>query len=1178
MFANRTPPKIFSATIAAMAAWLCLSLAAAVAQEELPIEIKPQQDAAGTQSVQLTNDGKLLVTARWDGSVDLRDGRTGLHLRRFPGTKGPWQNIAINQRGDRLLIRRSQSGQNKIVEVDANSGRELGEINFPKPPTTLDLLNEGLSIISDGYQVFIANFEERSIKATFDGRLIGIAPDESKILVASTESTRLYRLGDGKQIRKWKVHVGNSAFPDSSDLVAMSADNSIGLFDLKTGKSKFIYQAPCWVRGLSLTATADTLAFGCVDDGSVHIVDVKGKKETRTLKGHDGKANQIVAISSDGTRLLSLGRDGNWIFWDTDTGSKLMTMPNVDTNNFETNFNRYTLSSSFTPDLTTFATVTKDNQLKVIDLNSGEEAKTQYEGVDSKIYAVPTGGEFGTLGNDGKFRQWDVATGSQLSTLQLNTFPAGHDIALNSVAGKTMVSSIDGGGAISFQDASTGTTLRKIAPREGKFTKFALSADNTRIIAADDQKNLSLLDFTSGTAIEGFQYKSIQDVRSLSFTPDGMRVLLVGELGLLRIVDARSGASIRTFKGQSGAINAVLFRPDSTFVTAGDDGKILVWNPDEEKPIRTIQDDGVPVWGISLSPDGIKLASISGTDIIVRDFERGEVDKTLIGHLNQVTSIHFVRNDRIVSTSWDKTLRIWDSNAGEALTMTVPSKLDEWATLVADGFFAASDDGAKALNVVRGIESLSIDQAYQVLYRPDLVQEKLAGDPQGLARQAAAKLDIRKVLASGPAPAVSVRQSESAISPKGEVEMVALVSGTAVGKVEWSVNGVTIAIDEPSQPSGSKRPISIRKKVALMDGENRIEVLAYNAAGMLASQPAVAVILWQATNLAPPKLFVMAIAVNEYWDSRLRLAYAVPDARALADAFKRGGEKLYDSVDVTVVADNDVTASNLDKVFADLAKKIAPQDVFMFFAAGHGKTVNGRYYFLPYDFRYEGEESIVKSGIDQDMFQKWLAMIPARKSLLLYDTCESGSLTSDKATVRGIERIAALDRLTRSIGRTVLSASTDDAPALEGYKGHGIFSYVVLDGIGAADANSDGLVDVTELAGFVDSNVPNVSYDAFKIRQIPQMKIVGSNYPLLNRTTVLTANQQSTSIPAKPTHVVIAEAGVKAEANESSPNTMTLPAGSQVSVVEPVQGGWALVGRDGKKLGYVSVMSLVQLQ
>ena len=91
--------------------------------------------------------------------------------------------------------------------------------------------------------------------------------------------------------------------------------------------------------------------------------------------------------------------------------------------------------------------------------------------------------------------------------------------------------------------------------------------------------------------------------------------------------------------------------------------------------------------------------------------------------------------------------------------------------------------------------------------------------------------------------------------------------------------------------------------------------------------------------------------------------------------------------------DSDVTIANLDKVFADLGSKVQPRDVFVFFLAGHGKTKNGRYYFLPRDFRYEDETSIEKAGMDQDKFQAWFAKIPARKSILLYDTCESGSLT-----------------------------------------------------------------------------------------------------------------------------------------------------------------------------------------
>ena len=89
------------------------------------------------------------------------------------------------------------------------------------------------------------------------------------------------------------------------------------------------------------------------------------------------------------------------------------------------------------------------------------------------------------------------------------------------------------------------------------------------------------------------------------------------------------------------------------------------------------------------------------------------------------------------------------------------------------------------------------------------------------------------------------------------------------------------------------------------------------------------------------------------------------------------------------------------------------------------------------------------------------------------------------------------------VGRTVLSASTDDAPALEGYKGHGVFTYALLEGMGSADANSNGLIEVTELASWIDQRVPDLSYQAFGQRQVPQMKIVGSNFPVMHQTRVL---------------------------------------------------------------------------
>jgi uncharacterized caspase-like protein len=329
---------------------------------------------------------------------------------------------------------------------------------------------------------------------------------------------------------------------------------------------------------------------------------------------------------------------------------------------------------------------------------------------------------------------------------------------------------------------------------------------------------------------------------------------------------------------------------------------------------------------------------------------------------------------------------------------------------------------------------------------------------------------------------------------------------------------------------------------------------------------------------ASPKLYVLAVGVNDYWDSRLRLTYAVPDAKVMSDALRRAGGSLYQGVDVTEVLDADVTIEKLDKAFTEIARKVQPRDVFVFFLAGHGKTVDGKYYFLPRDFRYEGEDSIVRKGVDQDRFQSWLARIPARKSILLYDTCESGSLTGDRVAQRGLERVVALEKMTRAMGRTVLSASTDDAPALEGYKGHGVFTYALLEAIASADANNNGLIEVTELAAWIDQRVPDLSYEAFKQRQVPQMNIVGSNFPLASKTAVLDAGAvpPPAAISSKPTHALKRDADVFA-APGATVSTQKVPEGTLVTLVRTEQ-GWVLVAKDGKVLGYVAADGLMRVQ
>jgi WD40 repeat protein len=136
------------------------------------------------------------------------------------------------------------------------------------------------------------------------------------------------------------------------------------------------------------------------------------------------------------------------------------------------------------------------------------------------------------------------------------------------------------------------------------------------------------------------------------------------------------------------------------------------------------------------------LAAASNNFILLWDIESGR-KKVEISYPDQdFKSITFSSDGRrLVSLDDGGVVRHWNRSTG-ALLLTIVSFGDgQWLRVTPEGFFDSSPDGAKNLTVVRGLEVFSIDQFFSQLHRPDLVREKLAGDPQGKVREAAAKLD-----------------------------------------------------------------------------------------------------------------------------------------------------------------------------------------------------------------------------------------------------------------------------------------------------------------------------------------------------------------------------------------------------------------------------------------------------
>ena len=178
-----------------------------------------------------------------------------------------------------------------------------------------------------------------------------------------------------------------------------------------------------------------------------------------------------------------------------------------------------------------------------------------------------------------------------------------------------------------------------------------------------------------------------------------------------------------------------------------------------------------------------------------------------------------------------------------------------------------------------------------------------------------------------------------------------------------------------------------------------------------------------------------------------------------------------------------------------MADKVQPNDVFVLYLAGHGTVMDdGRYYFIPWELRYENQEALRNESLDQTKLRKLLGSILAQKSLVLLDTCNAGAFA-----VRGLSEKAAIDRLMQATGRNVLAASSKNQWAFEGHGGHGVFTYALLQGLGgSADqrGDGDGMVSVRELADFVRDEVPRITMEKWHYRQIPMRQMHGDPFPI----------------------------------------------------------------------------------
>jgi hypothetical protein len=454
----------------------------------------------------------------------------------------------------------------------------------------------------------------------------------------------------------------------------------------------------------------------------------------------------------------------------------------------------------------------------------------------------------------------------------------------------------------------------------------------------------------------------------------------------------------------------------------------------------------------------------------------------------------------------DGTIRWYATADGtERLALFAHPDGKRWIAWTPEGFFTASP-GAEALagyhlnqGADKAGEFVALEQLSDLFYRPDLVTHALAPDaPQRLQVALDRIGDVRRVLASGLPPAVEIA-SDQVHQQGDEVTLPVQLKdrGGGMGRLVYRINGVELAARGEVPGIAGQGPVTVR--IPLPTGHSLVTVSAYNGKGEIESRP-----VELAFDVAAPKrvlrtLHVLAAGVTNYRDHSLQLKHASADAKAIAAALEEHGKGLFDQVNVPApLLDGQVTHANLKLAFERLAPQVQPDDVFIFYAAGHGAVRDGRYFLLPADLRYSNDDEFQKAAIDEGELQALLAMIRAQKSLVLLDTCSAGAFgqVSAVASRSGLDEKAALDRLMKTTGRAILGAAADGRMALEGYDGHGVFTAALLRALALSDRNKkrvdrngDGMVDVVELAEFLADEVPRMTKEKFNYEQFPMSRL-----------------------------------------------------------------------------------------
>ncbi|GLB37973.1 hypothetical protein LshimejAT787_0410240 [Lyophyllum shimeji] len=244
--------------------------------------------------------------------------------------------------------------------------------------------------------------------------------------------------------------------------------------------------------------------------------------------------------------------------------------------------------------------------------------------------------------------------------------------------------------------------LRTMEGHADQVRSVSFSSDGTRIVSGSWDFTVRIWDSLTGALLNTLLGHE-RDVKSASFSPDSSHIASASEDETVRLWDVSTGRELAKLQAHTRDVTSIAFAPDMQHLVSGsEDATVRIWDWPAHILLATLKGHDHYVRSVSYSHDSTRVVSASEDSTVrIWDARRHRLLATLSGHTGAALSAVFSPDSRrVISGSGDETVRVWCAKDYKHLaTLSGHSSYVTSVAVSSDGSRIASGSGDQTVRL-----------------------------------------------------------------------------------------------------------------------------------------------------------------------------------------------------------------------------------------------------------------------------------------------------------------------------------------------------------------------------------------------------------------------------------------------------------------------------------------------